>query len=255
MRRWLVLIVTLAAAASACAYLGQIIASYPSPAGTNTRGLGMGAGALFVADSNSPAVIYRVYPSTGATLSWYNLPFTGSPSGAAYVSGGNYLWISVPSNDHVYRCNADNGSLYGSWSAGHNPSGLAPLGTGDGGSGATQMFTSDGGPARFWRHYISNGSVISTVSISNGADYDCAYDWRNNLLWVATATYIYGYTMSGTITGSFAAPAANPRGLAYYGAYLYVGCSSNGRIYIVHCPQNFVGIASASMGRIKTLYR
>jgi hypothetical protein len=255
MRRWLVLAGAILAAASAFGYLGQVIASYASPAGTNTRGLAMASGVLFVSDSNSPAIIYRINPSSGTTSSWYNLPFTGSPSGLAYTSSGDYLWVSIPSNDYVYRCNAVTGSLYGSWSAGHNPAGLAPLGTGDGGSGATQIFTSDNGPARFWRHYLSNGSLISTVTISNGADYDCAYDWRNSLLWVGTATYLYGYTMSGTLTGSFASPAANPRGLAYYGAYLYVGCTSNGRIYVVHCPSGFVGVTASSMSRVKSLYR
>jgi len=255
MKRWLVLMVVLLTAASAFGYLGQVIASYPSPAGTNTRGLAMASGVLFVADSNSPAIIYRINPSTGATSSWYTLPFTGVPYGLAYTSGGNYLWVGTPSNEYVYRCNASNGSLYGSWSAGHDPSGLAPLGTGDGGYGATQLFASDNNPPRFWRHYLSNGSIISTVTIAAVADYDCAYDWRNNLLWVGNATYLYGYTMSGNITGSFAAPAANPRGLAYYGAYLYVGCTSNGRIYVVHCPQSFVGVTPSSMGRVKSLFR
>jgi hypothetical protein len=254
MKRWLILVLGLLAAVSAFGYLGQVIASYPSPAGTNMRGLAMAAGVLYVADSNSPAIIYRVNPSTGSTYDWYTLPFSGNPSGLAYTSSGNYLWVGVPGNDYVYRCNASSGSLISSWSAGHEPYGLAPVATGDGGSGATQLFTTDNSPARFYRHYLSNGSIISSVTITSSA-YDCAYDWRNSLLWIGTTTYLYGYTMSGTVTGSFASPATNPRGLAYYGAYLYVGCTSNGRIYVVHCPANFVGVRPSSMGRVKAFYR
>jgi len=255
MKRWLVLIIVCLAGVLAFGYLGQVITSYTSPASTYTRGLAMAAGVLYVVDSNSPGIVYRTNPSTGSVSGWFTLPFNGSPSGLAYTSGGNYLWVGVPSNDFVYRCNASTGSVYGSWSAGHDPSGLAPLGTGDGGAGATQLFTSDNAPPRFYRHYISDGSIVSSITISP-SDYDCAYDWRNNLLWIGAGDYIRGYTMSGTVTGSFATPeAADPRGLAYYGSYLYVGCSNNGRIYVVHCPQDFVGIAAASMGRIKSFYR
>lgn len=254
MRRWLILLAACMAAASAFGYLGQVIASYPSPAGTNTRGLAMASGVLFVVDASSPAIVYRINPSTGSTSLWYTLPFNGSPSGLTYTSGGNYLWVGVPANDNVYRCDANTGSLYGSWVAGHDPSGLAPVATGDGGSGATQLFTTDDNPARFWRHNISNGSVVSSVSITATAN-DCAYDWRNSLLWIGTSSYLFGYTMSGTVLGLFPSPAATPRGLAYYGTYLYIACTSNGRIYVVHCPQNFVGVTAASMGRVKVLYR
>lgn len=255
MKRWLLVGGLFLTAASVFAYLGQVIASYPSPAGTNTRGLARSSAVLFVVDANSPAVVYRVNPSTGATLGWYNLPFNGIPSGLAYTSGGDYLWVGVPSNDYVYQCNASTGSLYASWNAGHEPYGLSPLGTGDGGAGATQIITTDNSPPRMYRHNLSNGSLISSVTIGSST-YDCEYDWRNNLLWIGVADYIRGYTMSATVVGSFPAPAAgDPRGLAYYGSYLYVGCSYTGRIYVVHCPQNFVAVATSSMGRVKALFR
>jgi hypothetical protein len=80
------------------------------------------------------------------------------------------------------------------------------------------------------------------------------------LIWfpqyVDAPAFVFGYTTDGSLVASFQAPASRPRGAAYLGGYLWIstGASSNQYIYKVHCPDD-VGVAPASLGRIKALLK
>jgi hypothetical protein len=244
-----------ATAAASWAYLGQVVGSFPSPAGTQTRGLAISSSYLFVVDGTSPGLVYRCYPNNGSVRNWYQLGWAGNNSGLA-LSATAYLWVGCTSNNRVYRCHAPTGSIYDSWSAGHDPFGCAPLATGDGGVGTSYIYTTDTDPSAIFTHQLWTGSIVRSVAVPNRSDYDCAYDWRNRVVWLGDSPdLVYGYSFSGTVVGSFRSPAASPRGLTYYGEYLYVGCASNGYIYRVHCPLNFIGAAPASVGKVKALFR
>jgi hypothetical protein len=241
-------------AATAQAYLGQVLGSYRSPAGSNTRGLARAVGILYVMNGNNRAALYRVKPFTGSIFSWYLLPWTGQNSGLAF-STPSYLWIGRLDNDRVYRVDETSGAVYSSWAAGHDPYGLAPWCTGDGGTGTSYLFSTDDAPSRLYIHRLSNGSVVNSTSLVNSSRCDCAYDWRNNLIWRARAGSIYGVAPSGAVAASFRSPAGDPRGLAYYNRYLWVACNANGFIYRLHCPRGFSAVAPSSLGKVRAIFR
>ncbi|MEE9456453.1 MAG: hypothetical protein V3W11_04810 [bacterium] len=247
------LVVALLTASAADAYLGQIEASFRSPAGANTRGLARAAGYLYVVDGNERGVIYRMNPDTGKVYDWYVVRWDGANSGLAF-STPSYLWVGCVSNNSVYRARAFTGSVYSSWDAGHDPFGIAPRSSGDGGKGTTHIFTTDNMPDFMFTHWL-NGNVVNSFPLGTRSRYDCAYDWRNNLLWRGSGDYIYAHTPTGSIAASFPSPAGSPRGLAYNNRRLWIGCIDNSYIYRVHCPKNFFPVEPASVGRVKALFR
>ena len=256
MKKVLIAALTLAVLVGAAdAYLGQVVGSFMSPAGTLTRGLARSASYLYVLDGNNPGLVYRLNPTTGSVYGYDILPFAGSNRGLGFVYG-SFLYVGNDTNDRVYRVNADTNSVVTSWPANHDPFGLDAYCTGDGGQGTTAIYATDSSPSAIYTHEPWSGSITNSVTIAGASDYDCAYDWRNTCLWLGRSnSYVYGYTPSGVVMGSFSAPQPYPSGLAYYGSYLWVSCTSYGYIYRIHCPQGFVGAEPASLGHVKALYR
>jgi hypothetical protein len=236
------------------AYLGQVLGSFRSPAGTNTRGLARASSYLYIMDGNNRATVYSVRPFTGSIYNWYMAPWTGENSGLAF-STPSYLWVGRLNNDTVFRTEANTGSVYSSWSAQHGPYGLAPWCTGDGGTGTSYLFSTDDAPSRLYTHRLSNGSIVNSTSLVNNTRCDCAYDWRNNLIWRGRAGSIYGIVPSGAVTASFASPAGDPRGMTYYNSYLWVACNADGFVYRLHCPRDFTAVAPASLGKVRAIFR
>ena len=255
MRKSLLVALAIAlASATAHAYLGQVLSSFRSPAGTNTRGLARAAMRLYIINGNNRATVYSVRPLTGSIYNWYMIPWTGENSGLAF-STPSYLWVGRLNNDLVFRVEANTGSIYSSWSAQHDPYGLAPWCTGDGGSGTSYLFSTEDAPSRLYTHLLSNGSIVNSTPLANNTRCDCAYDWRNNLIWRGRAGSIYGVAPSGAVMASFPSPAGDPRGMTYCNTYLWVACNANGFVYRLHCPRNFTAVEAASAGRVKALFR
>ena len=255
MRKCILSIVAAAlAAATAQAYLGEVISSFRSPAGTDTRGLARASVYLYIMNGNTRATVYRTRPVTGSIYNWYLLPWNGGNNGLAF-STPSYLWVGRLDNDRVYRVEANTGSVYSSWTVPYDPYGLAPWCTGDGGTGTSYLFGTDDAPSRLYTHLLSNGSIVNSTSLVNNTRSDCAYDWRNNLLWRGYAGRIYGVAPSGAPVASFASPAGSPRGLAYCNSYLWIACNANGFVYRVHCPRNFSAVEPASLGKVRATFR
>jgi len=241
-------------AATAQAYLGEVVSSFRSPAGTDTRGLARGSTYLYVMNGNIRATVYRTRPTTGSIYDWYMVSWTGENSGLAF-STPSYLWVGRLDNDRVYCVEQSTGSLYYSWSAVHDPYGLAPWCTGDGGTGTSYLFSTDDAPSRLYTHELSNGSIVNSSSLVYNARCDCAFDWRNNLIWIGQGGSIYAVAPSGAPVASFNSPAGSPRGLTYTNSYLWIACNSDGYIYRVHCPRNFTAAAPASLGKVRAIFR
>jgi len=236
------------------AYLGQIEASFRSPAGADTRGLARADGYLYAIDGADRGAVYRISHDTGSVYNWYVVQWDGINSGLAYSEPLSYLWVGCVSNNVVYRTRPLTGSVYSSWNAGHKPFGAAALCTGDGGRGTTNLFIADYYPAFLFLHRLG-GSVVGSFPLGVSSRYDCAFDWRNNVLWRGGGDYIYGYTPTGAIAASFQSPAGNPWGLAYYNRRLWIACQADSYIYRVHCPKEFFAVEPASVGRVKALFR
>jgi hypothetical protein len=112
-------------------------------------------------------------------------------------------------------------------------------------------------PNRVYAHKLSDGTVTNIVDLSACARWDIAYDWRNNMIWGmnSAGNQISGYSYdTGSVVASFQAPAPSTMGLAYTGCYLYAASDNTGFIYKIHCPGD-IGVAPASVGRVKALFR
>jgi hypothetical protein len=137
----------------------------------------------------------------------------------------------------------------------HDPYGLAPIQTGDGGVGATELFCVDPSPSYFWRHHYTTGSISASFPAPHSSAQDIAYDQRNALIWQYNSDYVYGITTTGSVAASFAwSGHGSYAGITYYNQYLYVSADTGDYIYVVHCPDT-VGIAPASLGRVKAVYK
>ncbi|MGD8718907.1 MAG: hypothetical protein PVH29_08810 [Candidatus Zixiibacteriota bacterium] len=233
--------------------LGDIVASWDLPV-SSPRGVARSNTYIHYVAYSSPNRVVNL-TSTGSFVSSWVCPYTSSNRGLAYSWGG-YLWLGNYSNDHVYQCNWSTGSVYASWDSDHDPYGIAPYCTGDGGEGTSYIITYDSSPNAAYYHLPTNGSIVTSTSLADGYSYDMAYDWRNQLLWKyeSSPASIYGMNYStGSLVASFARPySGTAYGLAYSGQYLYIACS-NSWMYQVHCPGT-VSVKPASMGKVKAMY-
>ena len=240
------------AAAAAFAALGDIVGSFTGP-DLRLTGLGRSPNYLYVLGiTGAPDNVYRCNPTTGSVFGSWPTPYLMQNRGLA-VTWGDHAWVGCDRNMLVYECAGGNGSVYRSWDAGHEPYGLAPLCTGDGGQGTTALFSYDTNPSFIYSHNLTNGSIIGSFPLPHETPYDFAYDHRNRLIWKYYELYVYGYALStGSVIASFRRPYPSTcYGLAYYGEYLWIS-ARDGNIFIVHCPGN-VGVHPASLGRVKAI--
>ncbi len=263
MKKVLVLALALAlGAATASAYLGQIVASWPAPANYPIAATRANNSAYFWLYCNtSPYMIWRVHADTGSIQSSYVSPQRNYTRGLTYnynggggLPTGSYLWMGNYSTDRIYRCNYSTGSAYASIPANHDMyGGLAVMATADGGSSPTYMLSSDSSPAYTWRQSLTSGSIYS--SFATPGVYDIAWDWRNGLVWQRNGTVIYGRNTSGSVVASFSFTQGPALGFAYLGQYLWLGSTTGyHRVFKIHCPTN-VSVAPSSVGKVKALFK
>ncbi len=245
-------------AGAAFAGLGDVVASFASPyrapialahANNATQMW------LFCNQNTSGWRIFLVHHTTGSVYSSF-VSYCGTYTRGLTYEDPGYLWVGNFNNRRVYRCRSAGGSVLYSWAANHGISGLALKARGDGGVNQDGIFV-NAVATTTWRHRTSDGSIISSFIYSPALYGDLAWDWRNNLVWGgdANVNYVYGCTTGGTVAASFRSPAVNPQGMCYYGQYLWVGTNSSPYyVYQVHCP-NTVGVAPASLGRVKALFQ
>lgn len=244
------------AASSAFGALGNVVASFPSPA-PNPEALTRCAVSddwLYVFCNNSPWYIYRVNAETGSVLSATLSPWTDETRGLAYMQGNLYMVNEY--NDRIYVHHYTTMSIIASFYTYHDVTGgLDTRGTSEIGSGATELWSTRVSPPTIFRHNIQNGSVLSSFPAHSSGAYDCAWDWRSQVLWAGGGTStVYGYNTNGTIVASFTSPALYPRGMTYYNYFLWIGTTTGSNyIWKVECP-NLTGIRPVSFGRVKTLF-
>lgn len=252
---FILIALVISAASPGLGHLGDVKNVFPAP-GNQVRGMAHSKIRLFVMIYGSSTRIYRLAPATGSSYGSWTTSFSNKCTGLAFSEGG-YLWVGCDGNGCVYKCKSLTGSVYGHWNAGHEPYGVAPCCTGDGGVGTTAIFTSDSSPSLCWRHNMANGSILSSFGLANASAFDVAWDHRNKLIWKGSLpNVVRGFNTAGSLVASFTVPGQTPRGLAYYGQYLWVGCDGNNLIYRVHCPGDITSPASpASFGNVKALFR
>jgi hypothetical protein len=256
-------------AGSALGAFGDLVASFPNQprGGTSTHyGLAADANYLYSFYYTSGYRVYRMRRSNGSLVSSYTNPL-GTASGMYYLRGGcydgtgNIYWVNY-SRRIVARGRASNGSLVSTWTW---PSGsrygvaVNHRGTSAGTRMYLNYYNGD-----FWTH-TTTGSLVSSWSMPFYTyNYDSAWDWNNNVLWASnySTDWVYGINVTThRMLYSFRHPnqasISSCYGIAYWPPYIYVsnsGGTPDEYIWVFHCPNN-VGVAPASVGRVKALYR
>ncbi|MGD8719248.1 MAG: hypothetical protein PVH29_10555 [Candidatus Zixiibacteriota bacterium] len=260
-RIFVTVFLTVFSATAAFPYLGEVVGSFDSP-DAGITGLAISSEHLFALRAYIPDTpVYRCNPITGSVVGSFGLPWrTDYLMGLAY-SGDGYLWTSDVENRYVCKIDVDSGNFCGSWSTHYMAYGLAPRCTGDGGVGTSRILGTDEYDTVFV-HEKAGGSISASFSIAHPNYSDCAYDWRNEVIWQVSGDspyHICGYRLNGAILASF--PNPNPYrfgtySLAYRGEYLwfYAGVYPDYDIYRIHCPAR-LSVEPASLGKVKALYR
>lgn len=235
---------------STFAGFGQVVASFPAPA-ANPSGLAWAKGDLYCFCETSPYLIWKVNPNNGKVLGSFKFVKAGADT-VGLGHDGKYFWAGNGATDRVYRF-AWGGSVASSFKAGWN------VGWGFAWSGFHLWGTERSGepPYSYFQMRI-DGKVLRSYS-----DYYEIYDpaWDGRLLWFPEYDdfekkfrVIAVDVSNGIAVASFNAPAEGVRGSTYDGSYLWVGTAAgNGRLWKVDVGG--VGVAPASLGRVKVLFK
>ena len=256
----------LLAGAASAAKLGDLVASFDN-IGTSTH-YGLAADANYVYSyyyySTWRYPIIRMRRTTGAFVSSYPIPGSStwyprytrglSYDGLGYLYGNNY------SRRYLARFRASSGAGLSTWTW--------PTGTR---YGVCVDHRGTAGGSNIYQNYTTNTWWVSSLTGSlkrafrapqNNYSYDLAWDYGNKLIWGSNYNdeYIYGYNpANGAVKAKFPLPVGpeNGYGIAYWGNYLYVSTTSgtpDEYIWVFYCPAN-VGVAPASVGRVKALFQ
>jgi hypothetical protein len=235
---------------AAYAAVGDIVASYPAPA-ANPTDLAAGGGFVYCYTAGPPYTMWKINPVNGAAVSSSSFPFFNANTvGLAF--DGNYFWAGNAATDYIVRFTTA-GSIVSSFKTAWD------FGYGLGWSdvhlwGSEQMKTP---PANYLYEMRVDGVVVQSLYYYY-APFDVGWDGR--YLWTAvydagqTVSKITAVTTTGTAVKTLASPAAEARGVAYDGSYLWVSTlANNGWLWKI----NVAGLAvtPASWGKVKAVYR
>ena len=256
-------------AGSASAKLGDLVASFRNVVygGPSYSHWGLAADVNYVYSFyDIPGwgyPIIKMRRSSGMFMGSYRTQGPSSRDDYRGVSydGLGYLYYCNYSGRYVARARADNGSLLSTWTW---PSsyryGICVDHKGT--SGGTYIYqTYYGGD--FFKSRLT-GSLVSSWTMPSGTNnYDLAWDYGNKLIWYANVRTEFIVAVdpdTRQIKTSFRHPKwasiGDYHGIAYWDKRLYVSSSSGTPrewIWVFDCP-NTVGVAPASVGRIKALF-
>ncbi len=269
--RILIALVLILLAGTASAKMGDLVASFPNVGTTTHYGLAADANYLysFYYSSADGYPIIRMTRTSGSFVSSYSCPLgTGTYQyylrGMCYDGTGNIYAVNYYQRI-VARFQASTGSVVSTWewptTEGTYRYGLCVdhHGTSAGTYIYTAYYTGD-----MWKNTL-NGSLVSSWSMPFYTyDYDDAWDYGNQLIWqmnYSTDWLVAIDPDTQKIAESFRHPEqasiSGCYGIAYWGQYLYVsntGGTPDEYIWVFHCP-NTVGVAPASVGRVKALFK
>jgi hypothetical protein len=234
----------------AAAGIGDVVASFPSPA-DNPTALAWADGNLYCYCQSGPYLFWEIRPTDGQVLRSFKFG-ENAPYIAGLAHDGKYFWAGNTEEDVIYRF-AWGGSVASSFKVNWNY-GLGLTWTG------LHLWGAEIGTK--WSHgYYQmrvDGKVIRTYS-SLYELYDLAWDganiWAGEFDDIAETYRVIGFDPEqGSFVGSFETPAVEPRGATYDGRYFWLSTTADqGRLWKIDIRG--VGVEPQSLGRIKTLFR
>ena len=247
-------ILALALPAAAGAGLGDVLASWETPyPSRDFNGIAYDGEYVWVKHSLSDTQWVFRCTKTGSVVAEIAFPY---PAPAYHSYGltfdGAYLWTiyhywHIPYYDD-YRKYTTTGSYAGGFSRPYIWGSEAL--TWDGQYIFTE-FPMGGDPAA---KYTTTGSLIASFPMPVRICSDIAY-YRRQLWYYGGGGFVYGVTLNGSVTASFPAPGGRCNSAAFDGEYLWTLGANSYPQYVYKVDIDVVGVAPASLGRVKALYR
>jgi hypothetical protein len=257
MNKIIVLIFTAILAANACAYMGQVLNSWPAP-GAYLQINGITPQGEYIWLKSRYCEEGGVYKCTtnGSVLNNVGFPYHGYNESSGLAFDGQYLWTIYyqPSGTPTYDCYAKyttNGSNVAGFSLHPGKSGYTKSVSWDG----QYLWTDE------WQYtplkagkYTTAGSLVGTFAIA--PNWNTAAGYYNHQLWAGGDDgYIYGMAIgASTLAGSFAAPGGSCAAVGFDGEYLWTA-DKNTPQYIYKIDIDVVDVNPDSFGKIKGIYR
>lgn len=237
-------------AAPALGGVGDVLASFPSPAQRPTT-MTWADGNLYVFCDAPPYNIWKVKPSNGSVLGSFRFA-RGAGDTAGIAHDGKYFWVANGAENVIYSVKWGGGvvsSFKATWNVGE---GLAC-------SDFHIWGTEEGGEWNFKLYQMRrDGRVLRSYSL-----YYQMFDpvWDGQYIWVPDYDNIVKLyriacmdIVEGSVVTTFRTPADEARGMAFDGTYLWLSTmADNGRIWKI--DRGHVAVQPASLGRVKALYR
>jgi hypothetical protein len=217
---------------------GEVVSSFPKPAGTGGSGLAWDGAYLWFCGGTYPRFVKTT--TTGSVVSSFEFGVVPSDY-VGLTFDGLYLWFSRPEQGGGYRYYrfTTNGSYVSRFFKGFAGPGLGweP-------------------PAYLWAgnyKVTTTGSTVATFKPPFPLDGDLA--WYGHYLWTGGGTRFYHQlTTNGSIVASFPIPGgAGAGGNTFNGDYIWLVSGGNNWVYQVDIDVK--GVNPGSFGKIKGLYR
>lgn len=249
------IVITLATAAGAAAEWGNVLASYAVPGGGFNKfanGLAHDGANLWCAEGRDDR-IYRMDPATGSVSGSFAAP-SAVAFGLAY--GAGYLWYVDGNSRWFYKIDPATGSVVTSFFKNvYKPYGLAH----DGAYLWHSCSLTGPGTTAILKMTEAGSTVLSYPYTLGGTPHDLGYQAEGACLWASSFgginTHVYKFVAaSGSLVRSFPQPAYFTAGVAYHDERLYVASNQTEWIYVVDARDD-TGVAPASVGRVKSLFR
>ncbi len=233
--------VALLAATSVFAGTLNIVSSFVSQK-TWRKGLDYEAGYIYSTSNYTDNNIHK-YTTLGSLVG--SIPSPSSSMDQKW--DGSYIWLCTFSPAYVYRLTST-GSVVTSFTGPASGYGLAWTGT--------YLYYSSTTGNNIWR-MTTTGSVIlsfsSQCSFVGGLDYDGTNLWAAD--WPSSGGGLKYLTTTGSLLDSFTTPgAARPSGVCWDGRYIWYN-DYNSPNLVIRATVTFSGVAPASLGRVKALFR
>lgn len=231
---------------------GSLVSSFKSP-GAWPMGLSYRPGQLYIS-TFAGTVVWRT-TTTGSVINYHPLKLIYNRGVTVGNAGGKtYYWVVDSDTDHIYRYIDNSSTLVGSFPVASSPRGVTFV-------DAEHMYYTGTGDANLYSVHPITGSVYASYPLSF-RPVDAAYD-ESGYLWIAHAStaarLVYKCTTEGSVLASFSAGEYGaPSGCGFDGEYVWVGVADTnlGRYTILrYAVREEPGIAPASAGRVKALYR
>jgi hypothetical protein len=244
-------------AAPAYAGMGDVLTSWQAPLYNDVNGIAFEGEYIWL--NNAAGETKGVFKCTkaGSVIKEMGFPYHGWGPAYALTFDGEYLWtIFHPPVGPVKYDNYAKYTTKGSYAGGfathryplYYPSRAVSW---DG----QYLWTDERLSEVTAGKYTTAGSLVGTFSVPGKWGTDAAY--YNDQLWYGT-TYpydtVFGGVIGGDVVASFAAPGGSCYAVGFDGEYLWTA-DRNKPQYIYKVDIEVVGVAPASVGKVKALYR